>query len=263
MGQVTSGQARMDRTTGKFPQTSSPKLPPCTELTAEASARSASKLALLSFAELLGVFTHDLSNPLQTAMMQLELLVESCNDPAMRERLTGVLKSHEELHALSQALSAYSHSLRRPAATCGVRASVIRLQKLLHDRLSLRKTRWEVEYDNLPPYPRPLYALEILLLRCLLFLAYEQRLAAGRDFCIRTNIRSRTPPSASSALALRVSIWVEGHSRSDPPTRIALRPQPLIDLIRTQEITQEICLLPERELQIDLLLAPASPDAAL
>lgn len=251
----------MDRTTGNSTEASSPKPRPPSKLTGEASAQSASRLALLSFAELLGVFTHDLSNPLQTAMMQLELLAESCSDPSTRERLFGVLQSHEELHAISQALSAYSRALRRPAAACGVRACVLRLHKLLQSRLLLRKTRWEVEYDNLPPHPRPVYALEILLLRCLLYLAYEQRLAAGRDFCIRTHICSR--PSSPTALALRVVIWVEGHSPPEPPVRLALSPQPLVDLLKSQEITQEVCLISERELQIDLLLAPASPDAAL
>lgn len=191
------------------PDSTPPLVPASHVIHSDAVATEACQLALNGVSELMSLMIHDLANPLQSLTMQLELSGDPGDDSSPLD-IDSLLSTSEEVGQLLNKVSTFFYR-RSPKASCQLRASLVRLQDALQQRLSSRGIRWEYDCLDIPEISHNCVIPELLLMRCLIHVGYERRQDRALGMRLRSNMILLRPYCATSPLDLRIHLDLLDH----------------------------------------------------
>ncbi len=119
--------------------------------------------------ELIGIFTHDLSNPLQSLTVLLELTLDDLpSDSDEHARLGQSLEATERMRQMIRDFAGLARSGRSPSAISSCSAALERVLGLLRRRFDRHKIRYKINLGDVAEVPVPASTFEMGLLSLLL-----------------------------------------------------------------------------------------------
>lgn len=168
-------------------------------------------MTLRSISDLLGVLVHDLANPLQSMTMQIELLGDIQPEPEdLQQRVNTILDTSEEFSTLLVSVSTYFQRSTPPRdQRCDFRNALLNIRNLMYDRLLNRGLQWEIRDAMLPPIKADCVALEMILLRILIFVGYTRRRggASKLRFCTTPSLLGPDRPLQKLPFRVRFALF--------------------------------------------------------
>ena len=146
---------------------------------------------LRCIASLAGLFAHDLSNPLQTVLMQLELLSEDLSPTnEATERFDAVIAASREFRSMLTDLAKFAHHQKRDDE-CHVKFAIRRIIDLMSPRLQRRQVDVRVDDTQCTqPFLGSTASLEFTLLTVLLATTARLRSSAHVGFRLSLTVQS-------------------------------------------------------------------------
>lgn len=113
--------------------------------------------------EAIAIFTHDLSNPLQSLTVMLELAVEDARDADERSRLERCLTAAEGMRTMLQEFAALARSGHRPRRAATVGETIARAATILSRRFDRLSVRFVTDVTRVAEAPLPARAEWLIL----------------------------------------------------------------------------------------------------
>ncbi len=134
-----------------------------------AGPRASEKAAILSvLRDTLAIFTHDLSNPLQSITVLLELAEEDATNDEQRERLTRALAACEAMRSMLQEFSALARAGRGRDGARTVGEAIARATTLLGRRFQRLNIGLVTDVERIAQVPLPRAEVEWVVIGLLL-----------------------------------------------------------------------------------------------
>lgn len=221
-----------------------------------ALATQACHLCLDSVSELMSLMIHDLANPVQSLMMQLELGGDP-SAPGQGLDIDALLHTGEEIGSLLNRLSTFFYR-RDDSAPCQLRASLARLQDTMQQRLANRGILWKSSWLEIPELPHDCMIPELVLLRCLILIGYQPRQDLGQTLSLRSTALLTSHFCEQSPVDLRIHLELSDQRGASAPIFRPEKAKALQDQLRGLGPGFSLSILIHDRVQLDFRL-PCPP----